>query len=360
MKFGARMLKTGVAIVLSLLLAELLKLPTPVFAPIAAVFAIQPTIYRSYLTIVEQIQGNVIGAVIAVICVFTLGNHPIIIGLAAIILIAINLRLRLEKTISLSVVTMIVIMESPSDSFIEFALLRFATIMLGVFSAFIVNLAFMPPKYENKLYYKISYLTEEISKWIRVCTRRATEYSLLKKDIKKLRDELREAEELYNMYKEERSYYKKYRFVKARKLVIYRQMIITAKQALDVLNRLHRHENEFSLLPEKVQREIQQQMDYLLELHEQIMLKFIGKVKPVAIVEDDVTRINRKELFSVFIAQQKNLNFEHEATFFHIMQIVSSIIEYNDDLEHLDLLVTSFLTYHQKENKISIQKLSEN
>lgn len=136
-------------------------------------------------------------------------------------------------------------------------------------------------------------------------------------------------------------------------------MIITTKQALDVLNRLHRYENEFSLLPENVQRGIQQQLDDLMEMHEQIMLKFIGKVKPVAIVEDDVTRVNRKELFSLFMAQQKKLNFELEGTFFHIMQIISSIIEYNDNLEHLDLLVTSFLTYHHKENKISIEKLSE-
>ena len=67
MKLGARIVKTGVAIVLALFIAELLGLPNPVFAGIAAIFAIQPSIYRSYLTIIEQIQGNVIGAVIAII-----------------------------------------------------------------------------------------------------------------------------------------------------------------------------------------------------------------------------------------------------------------------------------------------------
>ncbi len=358
MKFGARILKTGIAIVLSLLLAELLGLPSPVFAPIAAIFAIKPTIYRSYLTIIEQIQGNVIGAVIAIVFALTLGNHPIIIGLAAIILIAINLKLKIGNTISLSLVTMIVVMESPSESFIEFALLRFGTIMLGVFSAFVVNLVFMPPKYENKLYQKISYVTEEISKWIRVTTRGATEYSLLKKDIKTLQDDIREAEELYVMYKEERNYFKRNRLPKARKLVIYRQMIATSNRALDVLKRLNRFENEISLLPENLQLEIQYQLDFLMELHEQIMLKFIGKVKPVTIVEDDVTRVNRKELFSLFIAQQQKLDFEHEATFFHIMQIISSIIEYNDYLEHLDILVTSFVTHHKKENKVNIEELT--
>ncbi|MEJ9315158.1 aromatic acid exporter family protein, partial [Priestia megaterium] len=59
MKLGARILKTGIAITLSLLLGEFLSLPSPIFAAIAAVFAIQPSIYRSYLTILEQIQANV-------------------------------------------------------------------------------------------------------------------------------------------------------------------------------------------------------------------------------------------------------------------------------------------------------------
>ena len=67
MKLGARVLKTGVAIVFALFIAELLNVPAPVFAGIAAIFAIQPSIYRSYLTILEQIQGNLIGAAIAII-----------------------------------------------------------------------------------------------------------------------------------------------------------------------------------------------------------------------------------------------------------------------------------------------------
>ena len=67
MTLGARILKTGIAIVLALFLAQLLNAPTPVFAGISAIFAIQPTVYRSYLSIIEQVQGNIIGAIIAVI-----------------------------------------------------------------------------------------------------------------------------------------------------------------------------------------------------------------------------------------------------------------------------------------------------
>ena len=156
MKLGARILKTGIATVLSLLIAQSIELPSPVFAGIAAIFAVQPTIYRSYLSIIEQIQGNILGALIAMISVLLFGNNVFIIGLAAIIVIAFHLKLKLENAIGLSLVTLVAIMETPGDIFIQFAIIRFLTIMLGVLSAFIVNLVFLPPKYEQKLYFKIS------------------------------------------------------------------------------------------------------------------------------------------------------------------------------------------------------------
>lgn len=117
MQLGARVLKTGVAIVFSLFLAELLSLPSPVFAGIAAIFAIQPSIYRSYLTIVEQIQGNLIGAVVAVLFGLFFGHHIVAIGIAAIIVIGIMLKLKLNSSLSLALVTVVVIMVYEGNDF---------------------------------------------------------------------------------------------------------------------------------------------------------------------------------------------------------------------------------------------------
>ncbi len=155
MRLGARVFKTGIAITFALVLAKLLQLPSPVFAGISAVFAMQPTIYRSYLSLIEQVQANVIGAVFAIVFTLVFGHDPFIIGLTAILVIALFLRLRLESSISVALVTVIAIMEYTEEHFIEFALIRFSTIMLGVFAAFIVNLVFLPPKYEKKLYTKL-------------------------------------------------------------------------------------------------------------------------------------------------------------------------------------------------------------
>ncbi len=149
MKLGARIFKTGIAIVVALFLAEMLSLPNPVFAGIAAVFAIQPSIYRSYLTVIEQIQGNLIGAITAVIFVLIFGHQIVIVGFAAVVIILVMLKLGLEKSLSLALVTMIAIMEIKGEAFLSFASLRFVTMVIGVLSAFAVNLLFMPPKYET-------------------------------------------------------------------------------------------------------------------------------------------------------------------------------------------------------------------
>ncbi|GKU85229.1 aromatic acid exporter family protein [Niallia sp. NCCP-28] len=362
MTLGARILKTGIAIVLALLLAQLLHAPTPVFAGISAIFAIQPTIYRSYLSIVEQIQGNIIGAIIAVIFVLSFGNNVFIIGLAAIIVITINLKLKLEKTITLSIVTLIAIMESPTDDFITFSIIRFSTIMLGILSSFVVNLVFLPPKYENKLYNNISDISEEITKWIRLNIRHASEHHLLKNDIDKMSDRIIKIEQLFLLYKEERNYFKKTTLLKARKLVIYRQMINTVKKSFYTLKKLHRFENELLTLPDEFQNIIQQQLDCLIHHHEHVMLKFIGKVKPTVTFEEGNISLDRRELFLLLlnhynkeICKQKN-GAEEELLQYHAMQIISAIIEYDEYVEHLDTLITTIQIHHKHEPEVKIEE----
>jgi uncharacterized membrane protein YgaE (UPF0421/DUF939 family) len=353
MKLGARIFKTGIAIVLSLYLSYILHLPSPVFAAIAAIFAIQPTIYRSYLSIIEQVQGNIIGAFISIIFVLVLGNHYMVIGIAAIIVIIINLRLKIENTIGLSLVTLIAIMESPGGDFLQFALIRFSTIMLGVFSAFIVNLIFMPPKYEQKLYKAISGTTEETIRWIRLSSRHAFNHNLLKNDIEKLKESRIKTEQLYLMYKEERSYFKKYNLEKSRKLVIYRQMINAVKKSLDTLKRLHRFDNDLVGLPLPFQQSIQVQLDTLIYHHEQIMLRFIGKVPSPSFSAEDSVQLDKKKLLDFFLDYQKDFTDKNDPRLYHSIQIITGIIEYGEHVGHLERLINSFQSYH--ENEVSIK-----
>lgn len=81
MAFGARILKTGMAVTLALYLSMLLQFPSPVGAAIAAIFAMQPSIYRSWRYFLDQVQTSTIGAALALLGGMLLSNEPIAVGL---------------------------------------------------------------------------------------------------------------------------------------------------------------------------------------------------------------------------------------------------------------------------------------
>ena len=357
MKLGARIFKTGIAIVVALFLAEMLSLPNPVFAGIAAVFAIQPSIYRSYLTVIEQIQGNLIGAVTAVIFVLIFGHQIVIVGFAAVVIIIVMLKLGLEKSLSLALVTMIAIMEIKGDAFLSFASLRFVTMVIGVLSAFAVNLLFMPPKYETKLFQAIHQAQDDIIRWIRLAGRQASEHIATKKSLAKLKDRIANVDQLYSLYKEERSYFRKTTRSKARKLVIYRQMIATSKSSYDVLSRLHNYENDMINLPEHFRMMIQERLDILLTYHEQILLKFVGKLKAEKMRERlHEEFIQRQEVMDIFAKEIAITKEEEEFTAYHLLHVLSALLNYEEQLEHLDRLIISNQRRHGHEVSDEMQE----
>ncbi|WP_431027964.1 aromatic acid exporter family protein [Lysinibacillus sp. LZ02] len=360
MKLGARVFKTGVAIIFALFLSELLHLPSPVFAGIAAIFAIQPSIYRSYLSILEQIQGNLIGAAVAVIFGLLFGHHIVAIGMAAIIVIGLMMKFNLEKSVTLALVTVVAIMEIQGDDFLMFGLIRFATVMVGVFAAFIVNLVFIPPRYEVKLFKTINALQDDIIRWTRLAVRQASEHTSTKMALKKLTARMSDIYTLYDFYKEERRYFRNQKFVKARKLVVYRQMIITSKKSLELLQRLHKHENELSNLPEQFRLMIQERLDFLLTYHEQLLLKYTGKLKPEHSQwmqhEEYLQRNEVMEIFIKQIALAQELEDEEEFSSYHLLYILSRILDYEENLEHLDTLIVSYRSYHGKEKNVDLEE----
>jgi len=355
MKLGARIVKTGVAIVLALFLAELLGLPQTVFAGIAAIFAIQPSIYRSYLSILEQIQGNIIGAIIAITFVLIFGHQLVVIGLAAVFIILIMIKLKLESSISMALVMMIAIMEIRGDDFFTYALLRFSTLLIGILSAFVVNMVFIPPKYETKLFNAIHQAQDEIIRWTRLAGRQAADYISTKNALTYAKDQLSQIEQTFFLYKEERSYFKKSSRAKARKLVIYRQMIATSKSSYEVLKKLHKYENELIDLPEHFRLMIQERLDSLLTSHEQLHLKFVGKLKSDSMsINTSEEYIQRHEVMEIFAKEIAITKESEEFSSYHLLHILSSILSYEEQLEHLDKLIVSNRRHHEDELDIEV------
>ncbi|HWL23056.1 MAG TPA: aromatic acid exporter family protein [Ureibacillus sp.] len=361
MQLGARVLKTGVAIVFSLFLAELLSMPSPVFAGIAAIFAIQPSIYRSYLSIIEQIQGNIIGATIAVLFGLIFGHHIVAIGIAAIIVIGIMIKMKLDNSLSLALVTVVAIMVYQGNDFLEFSMVRFGTVMVGVLAAFIVNMIFLPPRYEVKLFKAIYTLQDDIIRWTRLAVRNASEHNSTKTAISKIHSRFIELEKIYEFYKEERNYTKKNRFVHARKLVVYRQMLTTTKKSMELLSRVYKHENAIGNLPNSFRSLFLERLDFLLTYHEQLLLKYTGKLKPEhskwIVNEEYVNRsVIMKHLIDQIVLDESTREGEEDFSSYHLFYTFSRILDYEENLEHLDTLIVSFRNFHSNDTNEDLEE----
>ncbi|TFJ47533.1 hypothetical protein CKN80_01975 [Carnobacterium divergens] len=348
MKLGARTLKTGLAIAIALYLTHLAGITYVTFAAISAVFAMQPSVKRSLKTLKDQTIGNLLGAGIAIGAFLTVGNNFVVIGIAAIILIAILNRFRLDSVIGLATVTLIVVMMTSEDSFMLYALLRFSSTMIGILTAFIVNTLFFPPRYEEKLYHVVDYATTEILKWIRASVRKNTEYPFLKKDLKWVKKQMEKMDFYYSLFSEEDVYFRKTRFQNLRKVVVYRQMISTTKAAYNLLKTIHNNENAFNNFPPELRILIRERLETLLSAHEQILLKFNGRVPAGSVNFIANNRSLRKEFMQSFFDEastEENIKEDYLQSN-SVIHIMSSILNYEEYLEHLNALVTSYKGNH--------------
>src|SRR5699024_879219 len=105
MRFGARVLKTGIAVVLTFLITNQIDLASALIARVASVNALQPNVYRSLETTLNQFRANTIGAISAIVMVLLFGNNVLIIGLTVILVLAMLLFFKLQSVSSLAVIT---------------------------------------------------------------------------------------------------------------------------------------------------------------------------------------------------------------------------------------------------------------
>ena len=164
----------------------------------------QPNIYRSIKTISEQATGNVIGALLAVIMVTIFGKNIVIMGVTVILLIAILYKLNLAHVATLAGVTALIIMGQHTGSFYVTAF-RFILVMIGVVSASVVNLIFLPPKFETKIYHNSVNIASDIFIWFKLVLNDASDYHQIKEDGEQIESRISKLEQIFNYYNEEKA-----------------------------------------------------------------------------------------------------------------------------------------------------------
>ena len=317
MRLGARIFKTGIAIILAMSIASLLpdNIGLKTLAGVSAVVAMQPSVYRSIKTVSEQAIGNVIGALLAVTMVTIFSNNFIIMGVTVILLIAILFQFNLAHVATLASVTALIIMGQHTGSFYVAAFFRFVLVMIGVLSSSVVNLIFLPPKFETKIYYNSMNISSDIFVWFKLVLNDTSEFHNIKQDGDQLNSRINKLEKIFDYYNEERPLTKKHIYQQNRKKILFREVVRTTRHAYEVLKRMSRYQNDLYY---------------------------------------EVDNPQKKNLMDAF--QQELIKNPHQTqySYSNMMQIIAEIEEYRYQLEHLDRIRLSFFTYHRSDTDIDI------
>lgn len=350
MKIGARTLKTGIAVFISLAIPFLLGFPeVSDLAGISAIYSLQPSVKQSYTVVKERILANTLGGIIAVLITMSIGNNLLHIALATALLIALLHQMKMDNVIGLAAVTLIVIMMTNQNTIITEAVLRVLATFVGVVVTFFVNTLILPPQYDSRLLYKIEKTTDEVTKYTRASLRKNSQYAILKKDLNWVRKEMRSMEKLLNLLIDQHSFWPMRKQVSnLREVVVYRQFIEVAKSAYTLTSTFHESENVYNHFPQETRVIIRERVETLMSAHEQILMKFTGRILP-----DNVNFIAykaslRKTFMSTFFSEaslddyMKN-DYGQSNSVIHLM---SAILDYEEELQYLNRLVRSYTKHH--------------
>lgn len=151
MVIGPRIWKTGIAVALCIFLVKSFDLASPLLAVVAAIITIQPSITKSIVQGGNRVIATIIGGFIGFVIVSYFGAHPITVGLAVILAIAISIRLKLQDGIVITAITVAAVMVDVTGDPKYFALYRLIETLIGIGVGVGVNLVFSPPNTEKNL-----------------------------------------------------------------------------------------------------------------------------------------------------------------------------------------------------------------
>ncbi|WP_353892766.1 aromatic acid exporter family protein [Proteinivorax hydrogeniformans] len=150
---GMRIVKTAMAVTVSVVLADILGLNSPFFAAVAAAIAMQGNLVDSFSMGKYRILGTIMGAVFAYIGSSFAHGNPVITGIGILIIIYVANRLDWNKSITISsVVFLSIMLDKNETASIYYSLNRVLDTFVGIVVAVIINFTIRPQYSRDKVY----------------------------------------------------------------------------------------------------------------------------------------------------------------------------------------------------------------
>jgi len=201
-KPGMRNIKTGIGVMICMLVGHLSIVESTFYAVIACIVCMQTTVKGSLRAGIDRLEGTLIGGIVGFLFVLIKPGDPILTALGIIATIYICNLIKINSSISIACVVFCAIqinigVESPLD----YSIHRIIDTSIGIIIGVCVNYFIYRPKYLERIYNEIKIIENK-------------SIELLKTEIEKghhanistLRDEITKLEELYKDFLDELEY----------------------------------------------------------------------------------------------------------------------------------------------------------
>ncbi|SES09965.1 Uncharacterized membrane protein YgaE, UPF0421/DUF939 family [Gracilibacillus ureilyticus] len=334
MIFGPRILKTGLAVTISIYICMILNMENFLFAGVAAILAVQPSIYRTWKQLSDQVVTNSLGASIALFFIYFFGVNPISIGFVIALMIGLNIKLKMENTIPLTLVTALAVMSATGSENYYFALERFLAIFIGTCTAIIVNILVFPPKYKKKFIQDVNNTFQNMSLLMRTGISNELKESSYHEIDEKFKKDLIKLEAQFRMFDEESEKFGKTKRLNTEEVALFKQLLKVLQEGNELLDNIEEHYFQDKTLKNE-NKIFDHQLEELIKYHEYLLLKYSGKIK------------QEHERIGGNILKEKNKFYDQVLEFYHLnkeqqlrhMIIASSIVDYSFHLEKLEKLI---------------------
>ncbi|NLM45814.1 MAG: hypothetical protein GX200_03315 [Firmicutes bacterium] len=157
---GARTLKSGIAVALSVFLSRYIPYSLPILAGTAAVICIQPSITVGLQKGFERAKTTVVAGLFGLGLYFLFGANLIVLGLAVIVLISVFKKLRWLDGIVLGSLTVTAIMSGEAENVLIYTVGRVTSTLIGIAAATATNILVAPPRHHATFRQELKSLTD--------------------------------------------------------------------------------------------------------------------------------------------------------------------------------------------------------
>lgn len=206
---GGRVLKTSLAVGLSVFVVQSLEFGDVTLAAIVAVVTIQRTFYRSLLQSAERLGSVLLGTLLGTLLAVLLGATPLSYSLVTLVVILACLRLNWQENIVVVTVVAIGVMASPAENLPLYSFEQFISALIGAVVALGVNFMFAP-SHQNAVLTKLAGLEVLLQQLMDLVAEEIlhieTRYENLEQKVEDIMQEINLSLELLKLFREEQRF----------------------------------------------------------------------------------------------------------------------------------------------------------